>query len=416
MQDDAGAISGPILIVGAGHAGVQLASALREEGFEDRIVLICDEPYSPYQRPPLSKGYLNGLASFNSLALRGPRYYEMKEIAPLLGECVVGIDRDRKQIRCASGRSLEYGHLILATGSRARKAPFPGTDLAGVVTLLCLDDAERLKNSLLPAKNVVVIGAGFIGLEFAATAVASGKSVTIIESMPRVMGRAVTEITSEFFARSHRALGSTLLTAVGVEAIEGSQGKVTTVRLTDGSYLPADVVLLAIGVVAEDQLARDCGLACENGIVVDDQMRTSDPHISAIGDCSFHPNIWNGGMTRLESVQNATDQARVVAKRLTGNDCHYDALPWFWSDQGDLKLQIVGLLRDAETLIVRGDPSSRSFSVFAYNEGSLRAVESINRSGDHMPARRIIAEHIPLTALEAGDTAFDLKARAMRRA
>lgn len=405
----------PVVIVGAGHAGVQCAASLREEGFRGPVLLVCDEPHLPYQRPPLSKGYLKGTASRDSLALRGPAFFAEQGIDTLFGDKVVRIDRAAKTVHLASGRAQPFAHLVLATGARARPAPFPGADLGGVLTLRNLDDADGLRQALDAAREVVVVGAGFIGLEFAATAAAAGKSVAVIEAAPRVMGRAVSAPISRFFADAHEGFGAALHLLATVASIEGEGGRVSRVVLGDGRVLPADLVVLGIGVLAEDGLARDGGLDCGDGVSVDDRLRTSDPNVSAIGDCAYHPNIWAGGAARLESVQNATDGARVVAKRLAGGDMTYTALPWFWSDQGDLKLQIAGLLRDADTFVVRGDPGARAFSVFAFAGATLRAVESVNRGGDHMAARRIIAEGIPITPEQAADAAFDLKALAMRR-
>jgi 3-phenylpropionate/trans-cinnamate dioxygenase ferredoxin reductase subunit len=405
----------PVVIVGAGHAGVQVAAALRDEKYPAPILLVGDEPHAPYQRPPLSKAYLKGTLGRDSLALRGATFYGNQSIETIFGDQVISIDRAAKRVVFASNRERNYGHLVLAMGAQARPAPFAGADLAGVVTLRNLDDADLLKRELNTATRVVVIGAGFIGLEFAATVVAAGKNVTVVEIAQRVMGRAVSLPISDFFADAHRAFGATLLMGAGVSEIEGDQGRVCAVRLTDGVALAADLVLLGIGVQAEDRLATDCGLACSNGIVVDEQMLTSDPEISAIGDCCFHPNIWHGGGLRLESVQNATDQARIVAKRLAGHAASYSSLPWFWSDQGDLKLQIAGLLGDADTFVLRGNPADRAFSVFGFAGGKLRCVESVNRGGDHMAARRLIGENIPLSPSEAGDTLFDLKAYALRR-
>lgn len=405
----------PVIIVGAGHAGVAAAAALREEKYSGPIVLVSDEIHTPYQRPPLSKAYLKGSLGRESLLLRGPAFYGNQRIDTKLGDEIVGIDRAAKQVGFASGQTLGYEHLILATGARARPAPFAGTDLAGVVTLRDLDDADRLKHQLGTVKNVVVIGAGFIGLEFAATVVASGKHVTVVEVAPRVMGRAVSAPISNFFARAHRAFGINLSLGASVARIEGRDGRVSTVYLANGDVLAADLVLLGIGVVAHDQLARNSGLNCDTGILVDAQMRSSDPDISAIGDCCSHPNIWHGGLLRLESVQNATDQARIVAKRLSGHPEDYSSLPWFWSGQGDLKLQIAGLLGEADDFVVRGDPSARSFSVFGFGGGTLRCVESVNRGGDHMAARRLLSENIGLSPMQAADPSFDLKAHVMQR-
>ena len=405
----------PVVIVGAGHGGVQCAASLREEKYAEPIVLVCDEPHWPYQRPPLSKAYLKGTATRDSLALRGPAYFAEQTIDTRFGDRALRIDRAAKTVHLASGHVQPYAHLVLATGARARPAPFAGTDLADVFALRNLDDADRLRARFHEAKSIVVVGAGFIGLEFAATAALSGKPVTVIEAAPRVMGRAVSPTLSRFFADAHQAFGATLLTHTLVSGLEGSGGRVTGVTLGDGTTLPADLVVVGIGVLAEDALAHECGLECRDGITVDDRMRTSDPDISAIGDCANFPSLWAGGMARLESVQNATDQARVVAKRLAGGDMAYAALPWFWSDQGDLKLQIAGLLRDADLFVMRGDPVTRAFSIFAFAGPTLRAVESVNRGGEHMAARRIIAENRVLTAEQAADPGFDLKALAMGR-
>jgi 3-phenylpropionate/trans-cinnamate dioxygenase ferredoxin reductase component len=405
----------PVIIVGAGHAGVAAAAALREEKYSGPIVLVSDEIHTPYQRPALSKAYLKGSLGRESLVLRGPAFYGNQRIDTKFGDEVVGIDRVAKQASFASGQTIGYEHLILATGARARPAPFAGADLAGVITLRDLDDADRLKHQLETAKSVVVIGAGFIGLEFAATAVATGKSVTVVEVAPRVMGRAVSAPISNFFAQAHREFGINLSLGASVARIEGRDGRVSTVHVAHGNVLPADLVLLGIGVAAHDELARKSGLNCDNGILVDAQMRSSDQHISAIGDCCSHPSIWHGGLLRLESVQNATDQARIVARRLSGQPEDYCSLPWFWSDQGDLKLQIAGLLGDADDFVVRGDPTTRSFSIFGFGGGTLRCVESVNRGGDHMAARRLLSESIPLSPMQAADASFDLKAHVMQR-
>ncbi|MFT4095972.1 MAG: FAD-dependent oxidoreductase [Rhodoblastus sp.] len=402
-----------IVIVGAGHGGVQAAASLREEGYAGPIVLVSDDPNAPYQRPPLSKAFIKGEATAESLVLRGPAYYADKQIDLRLGESVAEIDCARRVARLASGASLAYGHLVLATGAIARPASFSGAELDGVLALRDIRDAAQLKAKLEDARHVVVIGAGFIGLEFAATAAAKGADVQVVEVAPRVMGRAVSQTVSDFYADAHRAFGVKLHLGAGVTSIEGADGRASAVHLSDGRRLPADLVLIGIGILADERLAAAAGLAVDNGIVVDEALTTSDPHVSAIGDCCAHPNVYAGRRFRLESVQNATDQARVVARKLTGKAAHYDALPWFWSDQGDLKLQIAGLNMGCDTFVTRGDPASRSFSVFGFSGGRLRVVESVNRAADHMVARRLIASGAALSPEEAGDLAFDLKARAM---
>ena len=405
----------PIVIVGAGHAGVQCAASLREEGFSGPLLLADAADHAPYQRPPLSKAFLKRTVTRDQLALRGPAFFADQKIETRFGDAVAHIDRADRIVHFASGAHRHYAHLVLATGARSRVAPFPGAALAGVFTLRDLDDAVKLREAFDSAKTIVVVGAGFIGLEFAATAALGGKHVTVVEAAPRVMGRAVSPPLSRFFAEAHAVFGATVLTHTTVAAIEGDGIRATGVTLGDGSRLPAELVVVGIGVLSEDRLAHACDLACGDGISVDGSLTTSDPHISAIGDCAWHPNSWAGGMTRLECVQNAADGARVVAKRLAGKTATYDTLPWFWSDQGDLKLQIAGLLRDADTFVLRGDPGARAFSVFAYCGQTLRAVESVNRGGDHMAARRIIADARPLTPDEASDPAFDLKALATGR-
>lgn len=400
-----------IVIVGAGHAGVQAAASLREEGYDGPIALISDDPNAPYQRPPLSKAYLKGEATADSLILRGPAFYLEKNIELLLGERVVAIDRAAQKVTLASGRAFDYAHLILATGADPRPVPFSGAELGNVLLLRDMNDAEQLKKKLQAARHAVVVGAGFIGLEFAATAAAKGFDVQVVDVAPRVMGRAVSKIVSDFYAEAHRAFGVQLHLGVGVAAIEGTEGRATAVRLVDGRTLPADLVVVGIGILASEKLAASAGLAVDDGIVVDAAMTSSDPHVSAIGDCAAHPNVFAGRHIRLESVQNAADQARVVAKKLAGKPANYDALPWFWSDQGDLKLQIAGLIEGCDSFVVRGDPAKRSFSVFGFAAGRLRVVESVNRAADHMIARRLIASGTPLTPQEAADPAFDLKAR-----
>lgn len=402
-----------IVIVGAGHGGVQAAASLREEGFAGPIVLVSDDPNPPYQRPPLSKAFIKGEATAESLVLRGPAYYADKQIDLRLGESVAEIDCARRVARLASGASLAYEHLVLATGAIARPASFAGAELDGVLALRDIKDAAQLKARLEDAKHVVVIGAGFIGLEFAATAAAKGADVQVVEVAPRVMGRAVSQTVSDFYADAHRAFGAKLHLGAGVTSIEGAGGRASAVHLSDGRQLAADLVLIGIGILADERLAAAAGLAVDNGIVVDETLTTSDPHVSAIGDCCAHPNVYAGRRFRLESVQNATDQARVVARKLTGKAARYDALPWFWSDQGDLKLQIAGLNMGCDAFVTRGDPASRSFSVFGFSSGKLRVVESVNRAADHMIARRLIASGVALSPEEVGDATFDLKARAM---
>ncbi len=399
----------PVVIVGAGHAGVQLAASLREEGYSGPVALLSADPHLPYQRPPLSKAFLKGQMEADGLPLRAAQFYRDKEIDLLLGETATGVDRHARRVELASGRRLDYGHLVLATGARQRPLEAPGVDLAGVMALRDLADARGLRERVKAARHIVVIGAGFIGLEVAATAAALGGEVTVVELGARPLGRAVSPATSAFFLEAHQAFGARVLLGVGVAALRERRGALDAVELTDGSVLPADLAVIGIGVLPEDRLARQAGVACANGIVVDEFLATADPLVSAIGDCAAFPNPITGAPVRLESVQNAVDQARSLARRLVGKPERYAALPWFWSDQGDLKLQIAGLSDGVDRWAPRGDPQSRAFAMFGFRGDALAAVETVNRPGDHMAARRIIGAGLPLSAEQAGDLNFDLR-------
>jgi 3-phenylpropionate/trans-cinnamate dioxygenase ferredoxin reductase subunit len=405
-----------IVIVGAGHGGVNAAAFLRDEGFDGTIKLVCAETQAPYQRPPLSKAYLKGEATAESLILRGPTFYTDQRVDLISGVKVETLDRAGRKVGLSDGSSLAYDHLILATGAAARPAGFPGMELAGVLTLRDLGDAEKLKPLMEKAKRIAVIGAGFIGLEFAATAVAKGAEVDVVEFAPRVMGRAVSAPLSDFYGAFHVRNGAQVHLGVGVAAFEGRNGVVTSVYLTDGRRLPVDLVVVGIGILPKQRLAAVGGLAVSNGVETDEFMTTSDENVSAIGDVTLHPNAFAGKTIRLESVQNALDQARVVAKNLTGKKVKYDAVPWFWSDQANLKLQIAGLTDGCDAFVARGDMASGAFSVFCFAKGRLRCVESVNKPADHMIARRLLASpHPNLTPEQAGDIGCDIKALAMAK-
>jgi 3-phenylpropionate/trans-cinnamate dioxygenase ferredoxin reductase component len=401
-----------VVIVGAGHAGVQAATSLREQGFGGEIVLLSAEKDLPYQRPPLSKAFLKGETDVHGLPLRAEAHFREQRIDLRLGVGAVRINRAARQVELSDGGSVAYGHLILATGARQRRLDAPGVDLPGVFALRDIGDATAIRAGLEARPKVVIIGAGFIGLEIAATAASLGAQATVVE-IARPMGRAVSPILSDFFLKQHKAFGAGFRLGVGVRAIEG-EGKAERVILSDGEALPADMVVVGIGVVAEDALARDCGLECDNGIVVDAYLLTSDPAISAIGDCAHFPHAELGFRTRLESVQNAVDQGKAVAARLAGKPVHYKELAWFWSDQGDLKLMIAGLAHGVDTWVVRGDPATRAFSTFGFRDGKLAVVESVNKAGDHAAAKRIIGTPKTLTPEEAADPAFDLRGLAKR--
>src|SRR5271166_506377 len=404
--------SSSVVIVGAGHAGVQAAASLREDGFREEIILLSDEAELPYQRPPLSKAFLKGEMDAHGLPLRALAFFRDHGIDLRLGARAIRFDRPRRLIETADGGAIEYGHLILATGARQRRLEAPGVDLPGVFSLRTIADATAIRGRLAPGTKLVIIGAGFIGLEIAATATGLGAEATVVE-IARPMGRAVSPIMSDFFLKAHAAFGARFRIGLGVAAIKGRE-RAETVVLTDGEGLSADLIIVAVGVVAEDALARASGLECANGVVVDEFLRASDPAISAIGDCADFPNAALGFRTRLESVQNAVDQARCVAARLAGKPEPYNALAWFWSDQGDLKLLIAGLSHGVDTWVVRGAPEARAFSAFGFRAGRLAVVESVNRAGDHAAAKRIIGTTKTLTPKEAADPAFDLRALAKR--
>jgi len=401
-----------VVIVGAGHAGVQAAASLREQGFDGEVVLLSAENALPYQRPPLSKAFLKGEMEIHGLPLRADAHFRDQRIDLRLGVGAKRIDRAAQRIELSDGGRVAYGHLILATGARQRRLNAPGVDLPGVFALRDIADATAIRERLGAKPKVVIIGAGFIGLEIAATAASLGAEATVVE-IARPMGRAVSPILSDFFLREHAAFGARFKLGVGVTAIEG-RDRAETVVLSDGERLSADMVVVGIGVVAEDALARECGLECDNGIVVDEHLVTSDPAISAIGDCAHFPHAALGLRTRLESVQNAVDQGKAVAARLMGKPKPYDELAWFWSDQGDLKLMIAGLAHGVEQWVVRGDPATRAFSTFGFRDGKLAVVESVNKAGDHAAAKRIIGTTKTLTPEEAADPAFDLRGLAKR--
>ena len=412
-MSDAGTV-----IVGAGQAGLQTAASLRELGYAAPITLIGDEAALPYQRPPLSKAYLAGKTDAQGLLLRPASFLDEHRIALRTGLHAERIDRQDRRLHLSDGTRLGYDHLVLATGSRNRALPVPGADQDGVYQLRSLEDADRLRAVMGTARRVVVIGAGFIGLEFAAVCAGKGLDVTVIEAAGRVMARAVSPETSAWFKAAHERSGLRFELDAGVVAIVGQDGIATGVTTASGQRLPADLVLIGIGVVPNQELAATAGLAVHDGVEVDAFLATVDPNISAVGDCARFPTRYardlpDGNRVRIESVQNAIDQGRCVAARLTGRANAYDAVPWFWSDQGPHKLQIAGLAAPADASVVRGQ--AEAFSVFRFREGALCAVESVNRPGDHMAARRILSGSRRLSPDDAANPAFDLKAYATSR-
>lgn len=399
---------GTVAIAGAGQAGLQAAVSLRDEGFEHDIVLLGDEPGLPYQRPPLSKAYLGGQMEAAGLLLRQQAFLHQHRIDYRPGYSVTAIDRVRRHLALTGGGVVAFDHLVLATGARNRLLPVPGADLDGVYGLRTLADADRLRQAFASSRRAVVVGAGFIGLEFAAIAAKAGLSVTVFDVADRPMSRAVTPETSNCFEAAHREAGVFFRWRTSLTRIRGENGRVSGVEASDGSTVVADLVLVGIGVVPNVELAAEAGLDVDNGIVVDAHLMTSDPAVSAIGDCAAYPSLHAGCRTRLESVQNAIDHARVLAAGLMGHSVPYGRVPWFWSDQGSLKLQIAGLTAGYDQQMVRGNPAERRFSVLCFRSGRLIGIESINRPADHAAGRRLLAGS-GLTPEQAADPAFDLR-------
>ncbi len=399
-----------MVIAGTGLAGQQAAASLRELGYEREIILVGAELEYPYQRPPLSKAYLAGTTDESRLALRPESYYSDKRIEVRRGRRVVALDRAHRRVALDDDTVLDYGHFVFAVGARNRPLPVPGAELAGVHFLRTLSEARVLKRELETAKRVVVIGAGFIGLEFALVAAKRGLDITVIELEPRPMARALSAPMAALFAREHARHGVRFRFETQTMRILGHAGTVRGVELMGGEEIPADLVVIGIGVVPNVEVAAAANLEVRNGIVVDTLLVTADPHVSAIGDCAAHPNRYVDGMfVRLESVQNATDQGKTLAARLVGKPAPYTSVPWFWSDQGELKLQIAGLTTGYDATVFRGASEGTHCSVFCYRSQRLVGVESVNRAGDHMVARRLLAAGIHPTFEQAADEGFDLK-------
>lgn len=402
-----------VAIVGAGHAGVSLAFALRNLGFAGSLALLSDEADLPYHRPPLSKAFMaagDDAESEHRLQLESAEFYAEKGIDLLLDSPVESIEPASHGLVLRNGERLEYGHLVLATGARARRLPLPGAELQGIQTLRTLEDARRIRQRLATSQRVVVVGGGFIGLELAATAAALGKQVTVLENASRIMERSVAPLVSEYVAQRHAGKGVRIETGCRVSAFRGDDGQVCAVLGENGEW-PADLVIVGAGAQPNSELAEAAGIACGNGILVDGQMRTSAPDVFAIGDCAAHENPYAGNARiRLESIQNANDQARVVAQVIHGDAyARYHAVPWFWSDQGEIKLQMIGLSADRTDCVVRGEPASGRFSVFHYRGDELIGVDSINQPLDHITSRKLLAAGLSPDKAAVANTSVELK-------
>lgn len=398
-----------VVVIGAGHAGVEAAASLRAGGYSGPVTVVGAERHLPYQRPPLSKEMLHDGGDPDALSLRAEAFFEDRRIVLRHG-LALDIDRAAQLVHIAGDRPVAYDHLVLATGAAPRRIELPGRSLRGVAELRTLDDALALRASLVGARWVVVLGGGFIGMEVASAARKRGVDVSVVELGDRLLRRAVSPPVSAAVAAHHRAEGVGLWFGEHAAELVGDAGRVTGVRTASGRVLPADVVVLGVGATAEDGLAHRAGLATDGGVLVDRWLATSDPRIVAIGDCAVVCNPSTGTRRRLESIQNATEQGRYAAARILGEKRPYGAVPWFWSNQGSLRLQLVGMAEETDQLVVRGDESR--FSVFCLRSGRLTAIESVNDPGTHMAARRLLER---VTPSEAELVAVDYDVRALAR-
>ncbi|WP_221410281.1 NAD(P)/FAD-dependent oxidoreductase [Paraburkholderia dinghuensis] len=397
-----------VVIVGTGHAGGNAAALLRQYGFDGRVVLIGAEPVPPYHRPPLSKAYLLGEADIERLWLKPRAFYDDNRIELKLGAAVRSLDCASHTLALADGSHLQYDKLILATGSTPRVLSIPGHDLEGVVALRSLADADVLRARLQPGERLVVIGAGYIGLEAAASARKLGHEVTVLEAAPRVLGRVTSETVSAFYAHEHRAKGVDLRLDAKIESFVGEGGTLSGVKLASGEVVPAGLALVGVGVVPNVTLALEAGIACANGVQVDDDARASDPDVFAIGDCSNRPLAHYGRTARLESVHNAVEQAKLAAAAIAGKPRPVCDAPWFWSDQYDLKLQTVGLLEGYDEAVVRGDPAARRFAVWYLKDRSLLAIDAVNSMPDFLCGKKLVGSGAKLDVDALHDPAIDL--------
>ncbi len=397
-----------IVIAGAGHAAGQAVASLRHEKYDGEIVLIGDEPYLPYQRPPLSKKYLAGEMPAERLYLRPAGFYDDSQISLHLDTRVTAINPSGRTLAVDSGEEIAYDTLILALGSRARTLRVDGADLPHVHYLRTIADVEAIRAELDVGRRLVVIGGGYIGLEVAAVARTLGLDVTVVEMADRVMSRVVSAEISDFYQIEHTRQGVKLRLSSTVKALLGRK-RVRQVVLDDGEEIPADFVIIGTGIVPNTELALEAGLDVGNGIVVDEQCRTSDPHIYAIGDCTSHPNEIYGRRIRLESVHNALEQAKTAANNICGKQTRYSDVPWFWSDQYDLKLQIAGLSEGYDDVVVRGNPAERSFSCLYLHKGRLIAVDAVNAPKDFVQSKALISAHAVIAREQLADTGKSLK-------
>lgn len=398
-----------IVIAGAGQAAAQAVQSLRQGGYKGELTIVGEETALPYQRPPLSKAYMKGEFEEERLYFRPAAWYEDNNIEVMLGSKVTSIDRAARIVHAGHGAELPYDALILATGSRPRTLPCQGANLAGVHDLRTLSDVERIRPQMIEGRRIVIIGAGYIGLEAAAVARQMDLDVTVLEMAPRVLARVTSPVMSEFYAAEHTAKGVKILTSTALSHLEGKDGKVIAAVLADGTQLPADIVLVGIGILPNEELAKDAGIACSNGILTDRDGRTSDPHVFAAGDCASRPLVHYGRTGRLESVHNAIEQGKLVAAAILGLPRPAEDCPWFWSDQYDLKLQIAGLSTDYDTIAVRGDPKDRKFAAFYLRNGMLIAVDAVNSPPEFLASKKLIMSGAKIAPETLSDTTIPMK-------
>lgn len=399
-----------VLIVGAGHGGAQLAILLRQAKFEGSIAIVGDEPEMPYERPPLSKDYFSGEKSFERIMIRPATFWAERDVAMLLGQRVTTVDPQAHRVTLADGSSLGYGKLVWATGGAPRRLTCSGHDLAGVHTVRTRADVDRMMGELGDTSRAVVIGGGYIGLEAAAVLAKLGKQVTVLEALDRVLARVAGEPLSRFYEAEHRAHGVDVRLGARVECIEEKDGRATGVRLAGGEVLPAQMVIVGIGIIPAVEPLLAAGAEGGNGVAVDARCRTSLADVFAIGDCALHANDFaDGSRIRLESVQNANDQAHVVAKELTGAGADYHAVPWFWSNQYDLRLQTVGLSTGHDAAVLRGDPATRSFSIVYLKSGKVIALDCVNATKDYVQGRALVTGGAQIDPAKLADASVPLK-------
>jgi len=409
-EQTAGKVAEQVVVVGAGHGAGQAVATLKQKKYSGRIVLIGDEAWLPYQRPPLSKKFLAGELPAERLYVKPEKFYDDPGIEVRLKTRVTAIDPDAHTLSASDGSTVNYSQLVLATGSRARLLSAPGSDLAGIHYLRGIDDVNAIRRELEQASQTVIVGAGYIGLEVAAVACQLGQEVTVLEMADRVMSRVVSPELSSFYAQEHRNAGVRLMLGEGLDGFDGENGRVTSVTTSTGVRLPADLVIVGIGILPNTELAEAAGLAVDNGIVVDEHCRSSNPDIFAIGDCTSHPSRIYERRLRLESVQNALEQAKVAAINIGGGNERYDQVPWFWSDQFDIKLQIAGLSEGYDQTVLRGDPAERRFSCAYLKDGRLLALDAVNTPKDFMQAKALIARGVRPDPAKLADASVALNA------